>query len=148
MKVSIVGLLLIFTYSYVISIYSGQVMQSYLNGDRFKKDRRKFVRFPYTSDIQFSLEPDIADNTYQGRALDISPSGMCLLTDCSHFDRAREISINTPLPFPAHNAVLRWYTRNEKYLSYYTCIAGFEFLPGKDITASIENLKEKEVDVS
>ncbi len=123
-------------------------MQSYLNGDRFKKDRRRFVRFPFSSDIQFSLSPDLADETYQGLALDVSPSGLCLLTDCSNFDKAREISINTPLPFPAHNAVLRWLTRNEKYLSYYTCIAGFEFLPDEDNTASIENMKEKEVDVN
>ncbi len=123
-------------------------MQSYLNGDRFKKDRRKFVRFPFTSDVQFSFAPDVADKTYQGHALDISPSGICLLTDCSHLDKASEISIDTPLPFPAHSAVLRWHTRNEKYLSYYTCIAGFEFLPDKDIITSIENLKEKGVDVS
>jgi hypothetical protein len=123
------------------------MMQSYLNGDRFRKDRRKFVRFPFTSDIQFSLYPSGTGASYEGRALDISPSGICLLTDCSHFEKASEISINSPLPFPAHNAVLRWHTKNEKYLSYYTCIAGFEFVPDENIARSFEALNEKEVEI-
>jgi hypothetical protein len=87
-------------------------------------EQRKHLRYDFIVKIEYVSNPENANDILKGVTINISNSGLCLLTThCLNI--GQEISIKTVLPSFSQTAVVRW-IRNYDDASYH---AGLEFTP-------------------
>ena len=85
-------------------------------------DRRRHLRYDFNLAIEYVKDPGMVSTIYKGIIIDISNSGLRLLTP-SPLDIGQAITIKNTLPASSQTAVVRW-VENPDSASYN---AGLEF---------------------
>jgi hypothetical protein len=71
----------------------------------FDQRREERYGFPYT--IEYVLNPSATDEIFEGVAINISKSGLCLYTH-NILREGQEITIKSIMPITSQNATVKW----------------------------------------
>lgn len=73
-------------------------------------ERRRDERYPFASQIEYSMRPYASGEGLKGVTIDISNLGLCMYA-LNPVDTGQEITIKTTLPVSWRSATVRWFEK-------------------------------------